>query len=99
VKKLIKDDINLLDKKNKDKWGSPLYYTCRSNQFEIVKWLLECGADPEITQTNGSTSLHVASWYGWPKIVKYLLERGANPYVKSSFKNNPRDDRSKKSFC
>jgi len=43
------------------------------------------GADPDIAQKNGSTALHVASYYGHTEIVRCLLEAGANPYIPNNF--------------
>ena len=44
---------------------------------EIVRRLLEYGADPNIRRRNGSTPLHQASSFGSPEVTRLLLSHGA----------------------
>jgi ankyrin repeat protein len=55
------------------------------NGLEIVRFLLDNGANMETTDYRGRTALYVAARYGNPKIARLLIERGAN--VKAKAKN------------
>lgn len=55
----------------------PLIWAARSNQDNIVKILLEAGANPNIKSANGITPLMIAKEEGANVIIKYLLEYGA----------------------
>ena len=54
----------------------------RYSNIEIVKLLLENGADPNIKNNDGYTALAAATFYNNPEIVKILLEYGADPFIK-----------------
>jgi cytohesin len=60
-------------------WGHP----------EVVEFLLEHGADPNIQDNNGGTPLHVAAWNGHREVVELLLEHGANPNVQDDDGDTP----------
>ena len=68
-----------------DSYGStPLMYAARiqnapTNQAEIVKVLLDRGANPNIQNQGGITALHVADR---PDVIKHLLEFGADPTIR-----------------
>ncbi|KAK8169729.1 ankyrin repeat protein, partial [Phyllosticta citrichinensis] len=56
----------------------------RQNQkADIVKLLLRNGADPNSTNHEGFTRLHLAASLGRPDIIQELLERGADPSLRS----------------
>ncbi|GBL79808.1 Putative ankyrin repeat protein RF_0381 [Araneus ventricosus] len=61
----------------------------RQNQQEtrswIVKKLLNCGADPNISNANGETPLMIAVKYGDLDIVKDLLVFGANVLFRNKY--------------
>lgn len=72
---------------------TPLYCAARNGHLEIVKWLINLGADPDIPQkSTKSTPLHAASFYGHKDIVEYLLDRSANPSIKNSYGHIPEDE-------
>ena len=48
---------------------------------DIVKLLLENGADPNIIGNDGRTSLIFASKFGCTDVVKMLLKNGADPNI------------------
>jgi ankyrin repeat protein len=56
-----------------------------------VKLLLEHGADPNIQDRYGWTSLHEAAIRGFVNVVKLLLEYGADPTVKDKDGRTPLD--------
>lgn len=84
VKKDIKSgiDINSVDNFN----DSLLNHACHNDQFDIVQFLIENGADinyVKITDIN-HTPLMLACLIGSLKIVKFLIKNRANV----NFKNN-----------
>ena len=60
-----------------------------NNHENIVKSLLDNGADVDIVSCNYKTSLMLASWNGHINIVKLLVERGADINKKDSDNNTP----------
>ena len=54
----------------------------KEKKLEIVKDLIEKGANIEAKDQDGLSALHWASEYGHLEIVKHLLEKGANPGAK-----------------
>ena len=50
---------------------------------KCAEMLLKSGADPNITDENGETALHIACRYGNLKLVKLLLNDGASPCFQS----------------
>jgi ankyrin repeat protein len=51
-----KEDVNTLDKRG----CSPLHYAAKNGNLEMVKWLLERGADPNLVGSHGNTPVHMA---------------------------------------
>jgi ankyrin repeat protein len=49
-----------------------------NGHFEIVKLLLDAGADPDIPDERGRTPLMIASKKGYDQIIKLLIKKGAN---------------------
>ena len=58
---------------------------------EIVKLLLDAGADKEIKDNIGRTPLFTAVEYATAEIVKLLLDAGADKEVRNNYGNNPAD--------
>jgi ankyrin repeat protein len=57
--------------------------------FEIVKYLVEYGADKESKDGSNKTPLHFASEGGHFEIVKYLVENGAGKDAKDGEDKTP----------
>ena len=61
---------------------TPLINAVNSENMDLVKILLEGGADPNIAfnrNTSQASPLCLATWYSNTKIVKLLLHAGADP--------------------
>jgi len=63
-------------------WGEPLLATIRSVRswnrgLDIVKLLLEGGADVSAKDEFGNSALHLAAGLGYEPLVRVLLEKGA----------------------
>jgi ankyrin repeat protein len=72
----IEDLINVVDPQN---GKSALQYASEFGRFEVVKLLLEYGANPNIMNTkNQSTPLHSAAYYGHASVVELLVRAGAS---------------------
>jgi ankyrin repeat protein len=54
-----------------------------SHSDEIVRMLLDAGADINATQHGGFTPLHSAAFNGSTDVVRLLLERGADRHLKT----------------
>jgi ankyrin repeat protein len=53
-----------------------------NNTFELVQYLVqECGADVDVTTSQGETPLYRASYSNCYLVVQYLLEKGANVHA------------------
>ena len=61
-----------------------LMIASREGKSEIVKTLLEKGAQVNMQDTYGLTALSFASQMGRTEIVKLLLDKGADPNLKSN---------------
>ena len=59
--------------------ASPLLVASRGGHFEVVRLLIESGADlDKATKSTGFTSLLVASQKGHAEVVRLLIEAGAD---------------------
>lgn len=86
LKSCIKHDIEMLSKIIKEinieysysKEWKLLHYAVFLRQYEIVKLLLNVGANPNSINNNGRTPLHLAARYGYEEIVTRLIMTGAD---------------------
>jgi ankyrin len=58
---------------------TPLHVACHFGQINMVRFLLQHGADVKATTSIGYTPLHQASQQGHTTIVNLLLENSAPP--------------------
>ena len=76
VQAIIKhtDNINAVN----NKCQTALWFACSDGRDDLVKVLLNVGADPKISDTNGDSSLHAAI-YGWcsTETVQNIICHGA----------------------
>lgn len=73
---------------------TPLDYATESGHLEIVKLLIDAGADVNLTGENGWSPLHNAASISRKvaiDVVKVLLDAGANPAAKSGDGQYPCD--------
>ena len=58
--------------------GTPLYYASAKGSRDIVKLLLEAGADASIADNQSRTALHMASQAGNKDIIRLLCDNGVD---------------------
>ncbi|KAI3893439.1 hypothetical protein MKX03_020283, partial [Papaver bracteatum] len=77
-----------LDVDSRDGEGStPLYHACAEGHFDMVRYLLEKGANPDASNDTNRTPLHQAAKSGDTRIINLLLSRGVRVDVVSSSGN------------
>jgi len=57
--------------------------------LDVLKFLLEHGADTNATDGNQSTALHVASYHGGVKTTRLILQHGANIHARNRMGQTP----------
>ncbi|MCY3538150.1 MAG: ankyrin repeat domain-containing protein [Cyanobacteria bacterium MAG IRC4_bin_6] len=67
----------------KDGW-TPLHVAADSETLEVIKVLVDGGADLNARNEDGLTPLHVATQERNPEVVKMLLDAGADPKARDS---------------
>jgi len=55
----------------------------KDNAVELLKTVLDAGADIDALNENGQTALHIATFWNNAEAVKLLLDRGANKTIKN----------------
>jgi len=76
-------DINL-ETKSKDSRCTALNLAAGLGNVEIIKALIDAGADKETKGYGGMTTLFQASLFGRVEAAKFLIEKGADTNVKTS---------------
>lgn len=56
-----------------------LIHAVRDGNANVVSYLLNRGADPNVTDSSGNRAIHYAAAYGWYFCLKALLDAGAEP--------------------
>lgn len=69
--------------------ASALIYATSLNQSRCVEELLNAGADPRVTSTDGKTALHYAALKGHTELIEKLLDFGALPDARDGEGNTP----------
>ena len=87
---LIKNQANInIDITEKPIVESPLHLASLKNHHEIVRLLLENGADIDAIDKNGKTPLNYAMSANSTETIEELIKRGANPDIKDEHGNLP----------
>lgn len=85
IQELLGDpnNINFIHQWNKyPRNATPLYFAASFGLLEVVKSLVEAGADLNVQAGSfGGTALHAAAWRDHPAVVQLLLEVGADQMV------------------
>jgi ankyrin repeat protein len=59
---------------------TPLFVASSSREAELVRLLLQAGADPNAKAKDGWSALMMATRDGYHQVVEYLLEAGADVF-------------------
>uniref|UniRef100_A0AAR5Q9P6 Uncharacterized protein n=1 Tax=Dendroctonus ponderosae TaxID=77166 RepID=A0AAR5Q9P6_DENPD len=78
VKEIISRNPNLINATDADQY-TPLHRACYSNKVDIVKYLVEHGADLSALTELKWQPLHCCSHWGHADCAAVLLENGADP--------------------
>ncbi len=85
VIEVLEKHPELADKKN-DLDETPLHRAVIEQQTEMLRVLLEHGADPDLRGgSEGQTPLHRAVSFGQRQMVTLLLQHGADPNIRDDF--------------
>jgi len=58
--------------------GNPLFLAASEGKLDVVRYLLDEGANPNARESSDSTPLAEAAYYGQVDVIKELLLRGAD---------------------
>ena len=75
---LVVEHAQDVDSQSFDDWSTALHLASAKGHVEVVRALLDKGADAAAVDKRGSTPLHLASNGGHAGVVRVLLERGAD---------------------
>ena len=81
VKELLANSATDVNMEDSDK-RTALYLAVVRGRADVVKVLLEHGANPNLADKYGRTALHAAAREGYVNMVSELLKHGANPKKK-----------------
>ncbi len=87
VRCILQKDVEFINSKNKYNC-TPLHNAAFSDKIEVVKLLVQNGADANVKQSNGHTPLHTAASYGAYDVVKYLVDK-TDKSILNNFKQTP----------
>uniref|UniRef100_A0A0B6YBG7 Uncharacterized protein n=1 Tax=Arion vulgaris TaxID=1028688 RepID=A0A0B6YBG7_9EUPU len=86
-----KDQMNELLNQRDDDGKSPLDVAAILERTDIVKMLIQFGADVNIFTSKGYSCLHYAALWGRLEVLQILVENGGNLYQRNIHGETPRD--------
>ena len=81
VRSCEENDVIAIDKllrRPQDTNGPSLFVAAENGHLEVVRLLLEAGADENSERTDGATAMFLAAEEGHLEVVRSLLEAGAD---------------------
>ena len=78
-----------LDKPEPSAGSTPLITASLFGKIEVVRALVEAGADVNYQNKEGSTALHTAAFFCHPEIVGILLDNGADNSIRNNAGSTP----------
>ena len=89
IRSIIESDPKIINVKNLNGW-TPLYQACQNDvQIDMLKYLIENGADVNISDNFGFSPLHSLAVIGYGGGVALLLSNNADVNLKSFNKTTP----------
>jgi ankyrin repeat protein len=88
VKALVEADPRLIQAKDPD-GRTPLHWACRGVHMDILKYLVEKGADVNARDGSRETPLHLAAQAGSSEAVRRLVESGADTAARNVMSLTP----------
>jgi ankyrin repeat protein len=77
VKTIVEQNPELVNVKDKD-GRTPLHWACRGVHLDVVKFLVDKGADVNAEEYGGNTALHHAAMNNAANAVALLIKKGAD---------------------
>ena len=90
VERLIRAGVDV-NKVDSDYGYTPLYLAAERGHIDIVKLLINNGANISEKSSDGETPLYWVAREGYVDIVKLLLSAGADPYIADNEGETARD--------
>lgn len=67
----------------------PIHVATITGKFDVVKFLIDNGANVNIQTNYGDTALHFAVYHTRMRFLKLLLESNANPTIQNNIQKTP----------
>jgi len=84
VKNILKHDPSKLDAKNEDGYTA-LHWACMRAHWDVVKYLIEKGADLNVVGGDGGTQINWAVHHDNVDIIKILIDKGAKLNIRNQW--------------
>jgi len=55
-----------------------IHFICRYSTPELIKYIIDKGANTECSDNNGWKPIHYICRYSTPELIKYIIDKGAN---------------------
>ena len=88
IRELLEKDPALVNAKDEN-GRTPLHWAARAGNLEVLRYLVDKGADPNALDNNGVASLHILARSGQPEAARLLIEKGADIDIKDPVKLTP----------